>query len=192
MAQVLLITEDYLYQNTQVNESVEATKIYPFIRLAQDKWIEPLTGTNLIAKIKTDSANESISGNYLTLRDNYLRPALCWFALQEMLPSLNFKIDNGSIAQHNSENTTAVGMSEMNAVIDQAKSNARYYADRMQDYLSNNSSLFPEYNNNTGSNISPTMRQLNSFAFSGNNHDMHRDYGQPLNRYLPDNKYPNE
>jgi hypothetical protein len=183
MDQVLLINEDYIYQNTQVNTSVEATKIYPFIRLAQDKWIEPILGTNLMAKIKTDGS--SIAGNYLTLRDTYLRPALCWFALQEMLPSLNFKIDNGSIAQHNSENTQAVGMTEMNAVIDGAKSNARYYAERMRDYLCHNSSLFPEFSTNTGANISPTQKQLNSFEVSGNNHSMHRNSQPNYKRFLP-------
>jgi hypothetical protein len=182
MAEVLLISENYIYQNTPVNTSVEAAKIYPFIRLAQDKFIEPALGTNLLSKLKTDG--EAVAGNYLILRDEYVRPALCWFALQEMLPSLNFKIDNGSIAQHNSENTTAVGLSEMNALVEQAKNNSRYYDARLKDYLCNNSSLFPEYSTNSGANISPTSKLLNQFEFSGNNHGMGASESKHY-RFLP-------
>jgi hypothetical protein len=184
MAQTLLISEDYVYQNTQINDSVQADKIYPYIRLAQDKWIEPITGTNLLNKIKTDSASGTITGNYLILRDDYLRPLLVWRSCHELLPNINYKIDNGAIAQHNSDNTTAVGMSEMNRLIDDAKNNATYYEKRLHDYLCDNSSLFPEYSTNSGSNLTPRPQLGLSFDFSGNNTAMRQ--GQPiLNRYLP-------
>jgi len=182
MAEVLLISADYIYQNTPTNDSVESAKIFPFIRLAQDKYIEPALGTDLLNKLKNDGAG--VSGNYLILRDEYVRPALCWFAYQEMLPSLNYKIDNGSIAQHNSENTTAAGLSEMNALVEQAKGHARYYDGRLKDYLCHNSSLFPEYSTNSGSDISPTRKALNMFEFTGNNHEMRRDNLPNYRRFL--------
>jgi hypothetical protein len=172
MAQILLISPDYIYQNTDVNTSVEAAKMTPYIRLAQDMWIEPLLGTKLMNKIKDDSDDGTIAGNYLTLRNDYLRPALVWFTYQEMLPSLNYKIDNGSIAQHNSENTSAVGMTEMNRRIEDAKKNSRFYAQRLQAYLCDNSSFFPELNTNTGSEVTPTYNNHLSFMTTDNNHDM--------------------
>mgnify|MGYP000300368041 CR=1 FL=1 len=92
MAQTLLITEDYVYQNTQINDSVEAAKIYPYIRLAQDKWLEPFTGTELLNKIKTDAAAGTIAGNYLILLDEYLRPLLVWRTCHELLPNINPRI----------------------------------------------------------------------------------------------------
>lgn len=182
MAQVLLIGPEYVYQNTDINTSVEDSKINPYIRLAQDKWIEPLIGTDLMNKIKSDG--NSITGNYATLRNNYIRPALVWFTYQELLPSLNYKIDNGSIAQHNSENTTAVGTSEMNARIEGAKNNARFYAERLQSYLCENSSLFPEYSTNSGADITPKRNKHLPFMSTDNNHAM----GAPKvieNRFLP-------
>lgn len=178
MAEVLLISADYIYQNTPTNDSVESAKIFPFIRLAQDKYIEPALGTDLLNKLKSDGAG--VSGNYLILRDEYVRPALCWFAYQEMLPSLNYKIDNGSIAQHNSENTTAAGLSEMNALVEQAKGNARYYDGRLKSYLSNNSNLFPEYFTNNNSNLQPSRGVLSMFGFTDNQHEMDRDRVDPM------------
>lgn len=172
MAQILLISPDYLYQNTDVNTSVEASKVTPYIRLAQDMWIEPLIGTDLMNKIKEDSDDGSITGNYLVLRNDYMRPALVWFTYQEMLPSLNYKIDNGSIAQHNSENTSAVGISEMNRRIEDSKKNSRFYAQRLQDYICDNPSLFPELNTNTGSDQFPTPNRHLPFMLSDNNHAM--------------------
>jgi hypothetical protein len=184
MAQTLLITEDYVYQNTQINDSVEAAKIYPYIRLAQDKWIEPFTGTELLNKIKADAAAGTIAGNYLILLDEYLRPLLVWRTCHELLPNINYKIDNGAIAQHNSDNTTSVGMSEMNRLIEDAKNNATYYEKRLHDYLCNNSALFPEYSTNTGADLSPRSHLGLNFDFSGNNTAMGRRQTR-LNRYLP-------
>lgn len=175
MAQILLISPDYLYQNTDINTSVESAKVTPYVRLAQDKWIEPLLGTNLMNKIKDDSEDGSITGAYLILRNDYLRPALVWFTYQELLPSLNYKIDNGSISQHTSENTSAVGMSEMNRRIEDAKNNSRFYAQRLQEYLCENSSSFPELNTNTGANVVPGHNSHLTFMALPNNHSMGSD-----------------
>jgi hypothetical protein len=174
MQEIHLISADYVYQNTNVNNSVEAAKIQPFVTLAQDKWVEPIIGTDLMNKIKDDSADASIAGNYLTLRDEYVRKTILWYTMQEMMRSLNFKIDNGSINQHNSEHTSAVGSSEMNALIEDAKSNAQFYENKLRSYLTNNASLFPEYSTNSGSDVQPKSATVKGFAFSGNNHQMHR------------------
>lgn len=183
---VLLISPEYVYQNSHVNASVESSKITPFIRVAQDKYIEALLGTDLIQKLQSDG--NAAAGNYLTLRDNYVRPCLLWYTLQELMPTLNYKVDNGNLAQHNSDNTQAIGQQEMNRLITDAKNNAIFYAKRLQDYLCNYSNLFPEYSTNTGNDVSPHGRYIQTFAFTGNNHDMRRDHNprdNKLNRYLP-------
>jgi len=63
MAEVLLISENYIKKYTTVNGSVDPNLIYPSVYLAQDKWILPFLGTDLMNKIKADVAAGTIAGN---------------------------------------------------------------------------------------------------------------------------------
>ncbi len=56
MPEVLLISENYVKKYTTVNGSLDPNLLYPSIYLAQDKWLLPFLGTDLLNKIKADVA----------------------------------------------------------------------------------------------------------------------------------------
>jgi hypothetical protein len=64
MPEVLLISENYIKKYSTVNGSVDPNLLYPSIYLAQDKWLLPFLGTDLLNKIKADVAANTIAGNY--------------------------------------------------------------------------------------------------------------------------------
>ena len=88
MAEVLLISENYIKKYTTVNGSVDPNLLYPSIYLAQDKWLLPFLGTNLLNKIKDDVANNTIAGNYQILLEDYIQKCLLWWVMVDVTPNL--------------------------------------------------------------------------------------------------------
>ncbi len=68
MAQVLLITPEYLRKYTAFNDAIEDNLIYPATKLAQDKWLESYLGTDLIQKLYTDDAGSGTTVTITVLR----------------------------------------------------------------------------------------------------------------------------
>ena len=61
MANVLFISETFLKQNTQVSDNVDVKYIRESILWAQDTEIQPVLGTTLYNKLKTDIAASSLA-----------------------------------------------------------------------------------------------------------------------------------
>ena len=57
----------------------------------------------------------------------------------------------------NSEQSSAATYDDLKPLMDQALDMATFYRERLIDYICNNSALFPEYNTNTGADLSPTQ-----------------------------------
>ena len=141
--EILLITEDYLKKYTAITDAVDPNIIRPAIYLAQDKQITNYLGTDLMNKIKADVSAGTISGDYETLLNDYVLKSLLWWTMVELYPSLLYKHDNGNLVSRQSEDTTPVTKGEMESLKEAARDNARYYTNRLVQYLCYNSSLFP-------------------------------------------------
>ena len=178
MAEVLFINDVYIKTYTQVNGSVDSNLLYPSIYLAQDKYLMPYLGTNLYEKLKTDIAANDLSGDYQTLVDDYCLKVVLWFTMVEALPNLQYKIDNSTLVQRNSEDATAVSDAVMKDAIDRAMSNATFYLNLLVDYLCAESSKFPEYSNNVWPQRCPITLKKASFSYmiSTGNTDTSRTY----------------
>ena len=144
--QILFVNENYVKRYSTINGSVDATFLEPRIILAQDKWIQPILGTNLYKKLQADVAAGSIAGAYKTLMEDYLMRATLHWSLVEILPSLLYKVNNGSLSTYSSDDSTAITRGELDRLVEEQRSNAQFYSERMKDYLCANSSSFPEYN----------------------------------------------
>ncbi len=121
MAEVLLISENYIKKYTTVNGSVDPNILYPSVYLAQDKWLLPFLGTDLLNKIKTDVAANTIAGNYQTLLEDYIQKMLLWWVMVDVTPNLCYRMDNGTLVQRQSEDTVPVSDLVMKDMIDRAK-----------------------------------------------------------------------
>jgi hypothetical protein len=127
MAFVQLINIAYIKQYTVVNDSVEANLANPAIKLAQDKFIKSYLGTNLYDKIIADVAAGTISGDYLDLLNDYIKPMLLWRTMVELYPSLYVKVQNGSIVLRTSDDTQTLDQSFINKLVADATNNAQHY-----------------------------------------------------------------
>ena len=159
MAYVLFISESKLKESTAINLNVDTDLLLPYVRQAQKLYVEPKLGTDLTQKIKDLITANTISdaGNaaYKTLLDDYIGDMLPNWAFYHAIPFLRFKIENGNIYSKTSETGSALSTEESQHLREEVSNTAQYYTERMIEYVRNNISSFPEYNTNSGADVSP-------------------------------------
>jgi len=159
MAYVLFISEDKLKDSTAINMNVDVEFLLPFVKQAQKLYVETKLGTDLNQKIKdlitAGTINDPANANYKTLLDTFIGDYLPNMALFHAIPFLRFKIENGNIYSKTSENGVALTTEEAQHLREEIRNTGEYYMERMIEYIKNNISLFPEYNTNSGADVSP-------------------------------------
>ena len=140
---------------TQLNGGVEDAVMVPAIILAQDKYLQQYLGTDLLNKLKADVSAGTVSGDYATLLDSYVRKATVWWTMVELLPNLYVKLDNGGLVIRTAENTAAISEADLHREVENARQNAQFYTSRLVEYLCANQSSFPEYTSNTSPDMFP-------------------------------------
>tara|TARA_R110002012_G_scaffold197522_2_gene366098 strand:+ start:22956 stop:23522 length:567 start_codon:yes stop_codon:yes gene_type:complete len=159
--EVLIVNPNYLKRLTNLNGSIEDAYLIPSVIVTQDKIIQSYLGTALLEKLLSDISSGSISATYGVLLDEYVRKATAWWTMVDLIPSLYVKIDNGGLVIRTAENTTAISPDDLHREVERARENAQFYSERLVSYLCNNSNLFPEYNSNSGSDMSPETSTYN-------------------------------
>ena len=91
MATALFINRTDLVKNSIIDGNVDTDKFIQFIKVAQQIDIQNLLGTELYKKIGADITSEAgggagLTGNYLTLVNDYVQPTLIWFAQMNYIP----------------------------------------------------------------------------------------------------------
>ena len=158
MAYVLFISELKLKDSTAINLNVDPEILLPYVLQAQRIYIEPKLGTTLYEKLESLITAGTIGnvGNeaYKTLVDEYIGDCLPSWAFHMCIPYLRFKTENGNIYSKTSETGTALSTEEAQHLREEVRNNAEYFTERMIKYVTNNITLFPEYNQNSGADIS--------------------------------------
>ena len=148
MSEVLLINRADVMRLTGLNGNIDEDKILPHISTAQDIHLQPIIGTKLMDKVKElieagtldDPGNEA----YATLEYTYITPTLVFQVMWDFMPFQQYMIANGGIFQHNAETSATPTKDEVDALIQRFKDKAEFYADRLRDYLCDNTSSFAE------------------------------------------------
>ena len=154
----LFISTDRLKKDTSLGGSVDDNLLFPYILMAQDRYILPILGTDLNDKLISDIQGSSLAGAYLTLLQTYVQPALVQFAFATVLPFLRLRMVNNSIVTMNTEQGSSVSHQELKPLIAASIDQAEFYRERLIDYLRNNTSSFSEYSSNTGADLAPTTQ----------------------------------
>ena len=159
MAYVLFISEDKLKDSTAINMNVDVQFLLPYVRIAQEKYIETKLGTNLFEAIQGMISGGTIgnvaNANYKLLLDDYIADVLIHYSFYEVLPFLRYKVQNNNVVSKTAENSNPLSRTEAQDLRSEVSNTAQFYTERLVDYLCNNSSLFPEYSTNTGADVNP-------------------------------------
>ena len=159
MSYVLFVSEDKLKDSTAINMNVDVAFLLPYVRIAQEKYIETKLGTNLFVAIQGMISAGTIgnvgNANYKTLLDDYIADVLVHYAFYEVLPFLRYKVQNNNVVSKTAENSNPLSRAEAQDLRSEVSNTAQFYTERLINYLCDNSNLFPEYSTNSGSDISP-------------------------------------
>jgi len=165
----LFITRNDIIKNTPLQGAVDADRLLPFVRTAQEKYILNLLGTVLYNKLQDDVESQTaFTGYYQTLMEDYVKPTLIWYACVEFIPFSATQFKSDGAVKHKSEQSEAVSKNEIDYLATKAQDNAEYYSTRMQDYLIANSSNIPEFLETTGDTTMIYPDQSNQY-FGGLN-----------------------
>jgi len=160
MATALFISRTDLVKNSIIDGNTDSDRFIQFIRIAQEIDIQNYLGTDLYNKISADIIAGTLTGDYLNLVNDYVQPMLIWWAQVNYLPYAAYQIKNGGVFKHTSENSESVSKNEVDYLVEKARNTAEYYTRRFVDYMSFNSSTFPEYNSNSDSDVYPDTDSL--------------------------------
>jgi len=156
---VLFISEEKLNDSTAISLNVDVQLLLPFVKQAQKLYVETKLGTKLCDKLKSlivaGTVNNAGNEFYATLLNDFIGEMLPNFALYHAIPFLRFKVENGNIYSKSSETGTALNTEEAQSLRSEVVNTGEYYMQRMIDFITNNTTEFPEYNTNSGADVNP-------------------------------------
>lgn len=144
MTNVLLIGEDYIKENTPVDDNVYGKYLLPAIREAQDMGLQSIIGGSLYTSILGMVAEGNVEEPYTSLIETFIQPYLAYQTIVVLVPILGTKIANLGLISTDDEKAVNVAKSERDRLKDYYQFRADFYCKRMQEHLCNNYSMYPE------------------------------------------------
>lgn len=148
MAEVLLTSESFVKSVTSISENVYGRYLLPSIREAQETSLRSVLGDALTNRLKqvAGSKNEA-DKKYLDLIEK-LQYFLAYSSIVELIPKVQFKIANAGVVKTTDENIQTATFSEVEKMIFFYQSKADSECHKLQQWLLNNYSDYPELSEN--------------------------------------------
>tara|TARA_R110000765_G_scaffold413712_1_gene513892 strand:+ start:1096 stop:1716 length:621 start_codon:yes stop_codon:yes gene_type:complete len=150
MVTTLLISEAKVRAFSDLNESVDDSLMVNGVREAQDIVIQPIIGTKLYNELILKIDNNSVSGSYQTLIDDYIQPALVYASLYNITENIYVRSrNNGLLTPTGGENSVNVDKNMYDQKRQSIFNKQQFYSDQLSRFLTENLSLYPELGQNT-------------------------------------------
>jgi hypothetical protein len=171
MSYALFITRNDIIKNTPLQGAIDADKLLPFVRTAQDKYLLDLLGTVLFYYLQekiTDGTFSTLDVYYQDLMDDHIKNTLIWYSCVEYIPFSSISFKSEGAVKHLSDQSVSPGKNEIDYLKQQAQQNADYYATRLQNYLTAYSQNIPQYLESIG-NMTQIYPNMSNTYFGGLN-----------------------
>lgn len=145
MARVLFIDPSELSKFTNLNALVDADKFVQHIDVVQSTHIENYLGFKLYDKIYKGIENGNLAAPYTTLLSEYIAPMVRHWAMYRYLHYAPITVANKGVFKHSAEGADTANDFDMKRLINEEKDTAELFTKRFQEYVYNNLSLYPEY-----------------------------------------------
>ena len=145
---VLLISEKAIKENSTLSDNCFPKYMLPAIKEAQEMGLQPILGSclyeRLLELVDDDSIDKTENVAYKDLLDNYIQDYLIYEVLKNIVPYLNVKLANIGTVLTGDEKIVNLTQSEADLLVNNFKNKADWYTKRLQDYLKNNRTAYPE------------------------------------------------
>lgn len=139
MAELLFITPEEMTSSTILSGNTDTDKYLFCIADAQISVIEPMLGTLLYDKIKTDIEDEILDGLYLELYNDFIKPITKNEAVAQYIEIASYVVDNGGVVKHTGDKFEIVAKEEVQYLAGKYHNLAQMYIGRFNKWICKNS-----------------------------------------------------
>lgn len=146
-------------KNSVLNANIEEEYIQPAIDEAQSIYLREILGDKLYNSINDKVQHNTLTGKYLTLVNQYIKPYLTYMVQSLIVIPINFKTRNAGVINQYDNGFSTTTMKDTNYVKEYYDSKAQFYGNRLTEYLQKNAADFPEYGWSQDNITQPTLSQ---------------------------------
>ena len=150
---IVLLKDNEITENTPLGGNIDVDRLRQCILDAQITRLEELLGEDLYDKICNEYEAETLSGDYETLYENYIKPFLIRQGALEFLKVGAFTIGNNGIALPTPANTAPIDSTMLSNLISEMRAKADMFAERMYRWLCKKN--LPEWNYKSDNIVNP-------------------------------------
>ncbi len=143
MAELLFITAQEMTKSTILSGNTDTDKFAFCIANVQLTTIEPLLGSQLYDKIVTDKTANTLSGLYLELYNDFIKPITKNESVAQYIEIASYMVDNAGIYKHTGDKIEVVDKQEVQFLAAKYKNMAQMYVIRFNKWICKN--YLPEY-----------------------------------------------
>lgn len=151
------------------HRNVDSELIKQSIIACQDMFVQPIIGTSLLNEIKDEVSADTLTADNKTLLEDHIHDAMLFWILKEIVRPITYHYTNIGVQTKDSERTQPIDVEEVRRIENHYDSRAMFYAQRLMDFLCENSSTYPLYENPTDGIdiINPKSRAYNTGLWLG-------------------------
>lgn len=139
------ITPYQLKANGLILENVGDDKLLVVMRRAQDLHIEPALGTTLYKKLLEDIENDTLTGIYETIVNDYIVEALIALVDRDYAKTNNARITQFGQGSFQDPQFRVDNEGDSKVMLDMVQKQSTFYLNRLKGYLKDNRSSITEY-----------------------------------------------
>ena len=169
MAYALFITRNDIIKNSPLQGAIDADRLLPFVRTAQDKYMLNLLGTVLFYYIQekiADGTFDELNVFYQDLMNDHIKPTLIWYSCVEYIPFSGIQFKSEGALKYRTEQGESPSKSEIDYLLNKAMNSADFYSTRTQNYLISYSNQIPQYLESVG-NLTQVFPDFSNQYFGG-------------------------
>lgn len=142
LGEVIIISEELLKLYSPLSKNVDVDKVYPYLHLAQQYYLEDVLGISLLEELQ-----HQVEDNCLTEENKALilkcAPVLANYACYLALRSLTYSVTEKSLVKEHSENSEAISRNELGDYILSLKETCEMHKEVLIKYLCRCSLTYP-------------------------------------------------
>lgn len=148
MTKVLLISENYVKENSSLNDNFYGKSLLPAIIEAQDMGLQTVIGECLYKKIINMVEDGTIKNPeniaYKDLLDEHIRPYLLYLVLSNCVLTANVKMANIGSVLTNDEHIVNLSQKDSELLRNNYEDKSDFYCKRLQEFILRNIDAYPE------------------------------------------------
>ena len=161
------ISIEELKQNNVINANVDSEYIEPALREAQDIFLREIIGDTLYNTIENKINGNTLTGKYLTLVNQYIKPYLENRMLASLVVPISMKIRNAGVIQQFDQGFNSSNVKDVAYLADYYNGRVEFYENRMTEYLKKNINDIPEYAYSTQNVTNPSQTHTAGTIYLG-------------------------